>query len=87
MTGRSLPEWVADAQEEGAVVLDGRRRVVAANRAARELLGPRLAGVLAAPVEAPPHVRVRERPGPDEHTLVTLTPTSRARSACARRSS
>jgi diguanylate cyclase (GGDEF)-like protein/PAS domain S-box-containing protein len=76
-TGRSLPEWVWDAQEEGAVVLDARRRVVAANRAARELLGARPGDVLAAPVAAPAHVRVRERPGPDGAALVTLTDITR----------
>jgi diguanylate cyclase (GGDEF)-like protein/PAS domain S-box-containing protein len=75
--GRSLPEWVWDAQEEGAVLLDDQRRVVAANRAARALLGPRLGDVLPAPVDAPPHVRVRERRGPDDGTLVTLTDISR----------
>jgi glycerol-3-phosphate dehydrogenase (NAD(P)+) len=34
----SLPAWVWDAQEEGALLLDGRRQVIAANRAAGELL-------------------------------------------------
>ena len=55
MPGRSLPEWVADAQDEGVVVLDGRRRVVAANRAARELLGVADRDALSDPVRAPAH--------------------------------
>jgi diguanylate cyclase (GGDEF)-like protein/PAS domain S-box-containing protein len=79
--GRNLPEWVWDAQEEGAVLLDDRRRVLAANRAARELLGRPLGDALPAPVDAPPHVRVRERRGPDGGTLVTLTDVTRERRA------
>ena len=75
--GRSLPDWVWDAQDEGAVLLDAHRRVVAANRAGRALLGVRAGDVVAQPANAPSHVRVRERAGPDGDTLVTLTDVSR----------
>jgi diguanylate cyclase (GGDEF)-like protein/PAS domain S-box-containing protein len=85
MSQETLPAWVWDAQEEGALLLDARRRVVAANRAAASLLGVGAAELigraLPAPVAAPEMARVREHPGPasgdDGLTLVTLTDVSR----------
>jgi diguanylate cyclase (GGDEF)-like protein/PAS domain S-box-containing protein len=78
-THESLPRWVWDAQEEGALLLDARRRVVAANRAACALLGAEdlIGRVLADPIRVPEAVRAREVPGDDGHVLVTLTGVER----------
>jgi diguanylate cyclase (GGDEF)-like protein/PAS domain S-box-containing protein len=75
-----LPKWVWDVQDEGVLLLDERRRVVAANRAAGELLGvarEALTGtVIAAPPAVPDAVRAQEH-ARDGLTAVTLRDVGR----------
>ncbi|HWI70890.1 MAG TPA: PAS domain-containing protein, partial [Baekduia sp.] len=79
-TRRSLPGWVWDTQDEGALLLDGDRRVLDANRAACALLDATreaLVGrVLPEPFVVAEEVRVREHRHAGR-VLVTLADVAR----------